>query len=235
MGSVTTGTRDGTVLIVDDHPSVRRMLVCFFEAEGFAVLEETDGESAVEVVRSHPVDVVLLDLGLPRVSGLEVLARIRAISDVPVIIVTGRELEPTRTIALEAGANDVVVKPMPLDDLLERVEAVLRHGGSGNGGGAGRSGGLSVDRDNRKVVAEGRLVRVNSKELALLARLTDAPGQVVSTAQLCRDVWGESQEHRPGEEAVIELVRDLRYKLEPDPHEPRWIKSVPGVGYRFEP
>jgi DNA-binding response OmpR family regulator len=238
------------VLVVDDEADVRLLLRRILEAEGFQVLDADGALSAThELAAAQPPDIVLLDIGLPGVDGMEVLTRIRRDSDVPVIILTGRGEQEDRVAGLRGGADDYVVKPFVADELLARIQSVLRRAGTANGHSPdGHDGprtsqpgdptlhfdGLVIDPAAREVHVAGDRVPMTAREFDLLWFLARSPRQVFTRDQLLHHVWDSSSEWQD-DATVTEHVRRIRHKIELDPDEPGWVVTVRGVGYRFEP
>ena len=221
------------VLVVDDEPHIRTVLRGYLEADGFAVSEAADGETAVRQVRQMAPDLVLLDVMLPGIDGLEVLRQLRAFSDVYVILVTARTEEVDKLVGLGVGADDYVTKPFSPREVTARVKAVLRRdrGPRDSGGTLLRFEGLAVDRDAREVRAGGTAVSLSALEFDVLAALADVPGRVFSRRQLLERVWGYDFF---GDERVIDVhIRSLRARLGDDAANPRLIATVRGVGYKF--
>jgi len=221
------------VLVVDDEPHIRTVLRGYLEADGFAVSEAADGETAVRQVRQMAPDLVLLDVMLPGIDGLEVLRQLRAFSDVYVILVTARTEEVDKLVGLGVGADDYVTKPFSPREVTARVKAVLRRdrGPRDSGGTLLRFEGLTVDRDAREVRAGGTTVSLSALEFDVLAALADAPGRVFSRRQLLERVWGYDFF---GDERVVDVhIRSLRARLGDDAANPRLIATVRGVGYKF--
>ena len=239
MPEVQEGTQR-CVLVVEDDPDVRFLLVRILERDGYAALEATDALAAMEHLVGGAPDLVLLDVGLPDVDGMALLGRIRARSDVPVIMLTGRASEQDRVAGLRQGADDYVAKPFSADELSARIESVLRRvrtapaPGTTGAEGSFAFEGLVIDPGAREVRVDGSVVAVTAKEFDLLAFLAAAPRQVFSREQLLRQVWDSSAEWQDGA-TVTEHVRRVRRKIEADPDQPRWLVTVRGVGYRFEP
>ena len=242
-----------TVLVVDDEPGIRRVLRAYLEAEHYAVLEADNGLAAID--QAPAVDLVLLDVGLPDLDGLEVLRRLRAGSQVAVILVTARAEEVDKLVGLAVGADDYVTKPFSPREVIARVKAVLRrsHGtadgaaqvpeagqeGSGPGQPPGsealapplRFEGLTLDRDRREVTTEAGRVDLSALEFDLLAALVAAPGRVFSRSALLESVWGYEFY---GDQRVVDVhIRNLRKALGDDAAAPRLIGTVRGVGYKF--
>jgi DNA-binding response OmpR family regulator len=221
------------VLVVDDEPHIRTVLRGYLEAEGFAVSESADGETAVRHVRQHPPDLVLLDVMLPGIDGLEVLRQVRAFSDVYVILVTARSEEVDKLVGLGVGADDYVTKPFSPREVAARVKAVLRRdrGTHDVNGTVLRFDGLTIDKDAREVRADDAVVNLSALEFDVLAALADAPGRVFSRRQLLERVWGYDFF---GDERVVDVhIRGLRARLGDDAANPRLIATVRGVGYKF--
>jgi DNA-binding response OmpR family regulator len=227
------------ILVVEDDPDIRLLLCRLLEQEGYEVDAVSDALGAVEQLGAGHPDLVLLDLGLPDVDGMEVLGRIRGRSSVPVIMLTGRTAEVDRIAGLRGGADDYVAKPFSAGELVARVQSVLRRSRSAEAphrptGGRLAFEGLVIDPIAREVRVGGELVSVTAKEFDLLAFLAAAPRQVFTREQLLQHVWGSSTEWQD-DATVTEHVRRVRRKIEVDPDRPRWLVTVRGVGYRFEP
>ena len=221
------------VLVVDDEPHIRTVLRGYLEAEGFSVSEADDGEAAVRQVRQTAPDLVLLDVMLPGIDGLEVLRQLRTFSDVYVILVTARTEEVDKLVGLGVGADDYVTKPFSPREVTARVKAVLRRdrGPRDTGGAVLRFAGLTLDRDAREVRVDGTAVNLSALEFDVLAALADAPGRVFSRRQLLERVWGYDFF---GDERVVDVhIRSLRARLGDDAANPRLIATVRGVGYKF--
>ncbi|MCD9625318.1 response regulator transcription factor [Rhabdothermincola salaria] len=236
----------GTVLVVDDEPTVREVVAQYLRRDGYAVHESGDGSDATQWLADNDPDLVVLDVMLPGVDGLTILKDLRRHSDVPVILLTARVEEVDRIVGLELGADDYVVKPFSPRELAVRVRNVLRRTSSGNSDGNGGAapgsdpervlcfGELHIDRRAREVTVAGRPVALTPKEFDLLDHLAASPRQVFSRHQLLTQVWDSSADYQDPATVTVHVGR-LRQKLEADPNEPRWIATVWGVGYRFEP
>lgn len=223
------------VLVVDDEPTVREVVAGYLRRDGHDVSEAGDGTTALELLDAEPPDLVVLDMMLPGVNGLDVLRRVRAVSDIPVIMLTARAEESDRVAGLELGADDYVVKPFSPRELAARVNGVLRRTN-------GRQpdlpspivyDNLTIDPMSREVVLDGKVVEMTPKEFDVLAFLAASPRQVFSRAQLLESVWQSSPEWQDPATVTVH-VRRIRNKIEADPEHPRWISTVWGVGYRFE-
>ena len=221
------------VLVVDDEPHIRTVLRGYLEAEGFAVSEAADGEAAVRQVRQHPPDLVLLDVMLPGMDGLEVLRQVRKFSDVYVILVTARSEEIDKLVGLGVGADDYVTKPFSPREVAARVKAVLRRdrGTRDTAAPVLCFDGLTIDKDAREVRVDGTSVNLSALEFDVLAALADSPGRVFSRRQLLERVWGYDFF---GDERVVDVhIRGLRARLGDEAANPRLIATVRGVGYKF--
>ncbi|HEV8625357.1 MAG TPA: response regulator transcription factor [Acidimicrobiia bacterium] len=223
-----------TVLVVDDEPKIVDVVREYLEHAGFAVRTAGDGPSALERARALAPDLIVLDLGLPGLDGLDVARQLRRSSRVPVIILTARGDEVDRIIGLELGADDYLVKPFSPRELVARVRAVLRrvdeHDTTADDEPLVR-GDLVVDPARRRVTVAGRPVELTPTEFDLLAHLARQPGRVFTRAQLLTAIHGVAVESY--ERAIDAHIKNLRRKLEPDPRHPRYILTAHGIGYRF--
>jgi DNA-binding response OmpR family regulator len=224
------------VLVVDDEPTVRDVVVQYLRRDGHDVTEASDGDQALRLLDAQLPDLVVLDLMLPGVDGLEILRRLRATSDVPVIMLTALAEERDRVVGLELGADDYVVKPFSPRELAARVNGVLRRSTGRDTSPADviEHGELRIDGRSREVHLRDRLVEMTPKEFDLLAYLAGSPRQVFSRADLLHAVWHSSPDWQDPATVTVH-VRRIRNKIETDPEHPRWIATVWGVGYRFEP
>nr|WP_322800364.1 response regulator [Thermoflexus sp.] len=220
------------ILIVDDERAIRRFLRLILEAHGYAVLEAVDGQEALQLTATQRPDLLLLDLGLPDIDGVEVLRRLREWTGVPVIVLSVREREEDKIAALDAGADDYLTKPFGAGELLARIRAALRRSISPPSDPVFEIGDLRVDLARRLVTRQGQRIELTPTEFALLRVLIQHAGKVLTHRQLLRAVWG------PGYENDVHLLRvtisNLRRKLEPDPSRPRYIQTELGVGYRIK-
>jgi DNA-binding response OmpR family regulator len=222
------------VLVAEDDLDLQGFLRETLEAEGMTVGTASDGTGALLSVGQEPPDIVLLDLDLPDVDGLDVLSAIRRQGDLPVIVLTGRRLENDRIAGLERGADDYVVKPFSARELVARIRTVLRRAEHTPEVAVGvlTHDTLTIDRASREVHVEGRRVELTKREFDLLAFLAANPRRVFSRQELLNEVWGSSEDWQ-APATVTEHVRRVRLKLETDPTNPRWIHNIRGVGYRF--
>ena len=219
------------VLVVDDEPAIRRFLRTSLRAEGYEVLEEETGEAALAAIRRRAPDLVMLDLGLPGIDGLEVIRKLRdAGSAVPIIVLTSRTDEAGKVEALDLGADDYVTKPFGMDELLARMRAALRHRLQQEGEKpVFRSGDLTVDLVRRIVTVRGEIAKLSPREYDILRLLVQHAGKVLTHRMILKEVWG-------GDVDVQYLriyIRQLRQKIEPDPERPSHILTETGVGYRL--
>ena len=219
------------VLVVDDEPHIRTVLRGYLEAAGFAVVEAADGDAALVALRAEPPDLVLLDVMLPGIDGLEVLRRLRAFSDVYVILVTAKAEEVDKLVGLGVGADDYVTKPFSPREVTARVKAVLRRERGREPDAVLRFAGLCIDTAGREVRVDGVAAGLSSLEFDLLVALAATPGRVFSRAQLLERVWGYDFY---GDERVVDVhIRSLRSRLGDDASDPHLIATVRGVGYKF--
>lgn len=227
---MSQGTR---ILIVDDEPAIRRFLKASLEAQGFATeCVENAAEALAALPRAKP-DLMILDLGLPDLDGLEVIRRVRAGDAVPIVVLSVRDDEPGKVAALDAGADDYIVKPFGVEELLARVRAALRHRLQQKGlGPVFRSGELAIDFLARKATLAGAELKLSKREFDLLRLLAEHFGKVMTHRQILTALWGEA--HRDDVEYLRVYVRQLRAKLGDDPANPRFIETEPGVGYRMK-
>jgi DNA-binding response OmpR family regulator len=226
------------VLVVDDEPSIVEVVGLYLERAGYRVTVARDGRSALDAVRRERPDLIVLDLMLPKLDGLEITRQLRSHGDVaiPIIMLTAKREEVDRILGLEMGADDYVVKPFSPQELVSRVKAVLRRVTSAATLGSQRKltyGPLIIDPRNRSVSVAGLERGLTAREFDLLFFLARHPRQVFTRAQLLDQVWG--YEYYGDASTVTVHVRRLREKVEIDPSKPRWVQTVWGVGYRFEP
>ncbi|HLX34583.1 MAG TPA: response regulator transcription factor [Candidatus Limnocylindrales bacterium] len=222
-----------TILVVDDEPRIAALARDYLERAGFGVLLAGDGRSAIQAIRTRHPDLVVLDLGLPQVDGLEVTRSTRESSDVPIIMLTARDDELDKLLGLELGADDYITKPFSPRELVARVRAVLRRFERAAAGPEGRlvAGDVVLDPGRLSVTAAGRPVDLTPTEFSILQTLARQPGRVFTRSQLLDAVRGVAFESY--ERAIDAHVKNIRRKLEPEPHRPRYLLTVYGVGYRL--
>ncbi len=220
------------ILVVDDDEAIRTQLGWQLEADGYDVKLAADGAEALNALKAELPDLLVLDLTIPIVEGLDVLRSVRAAAHthaLPVIILSGRSTDADRILGLDAGADDYLIKPFSPGELSARVRSVLRRSTTLT---TTHSTGLHVDAPTRDVFVDGSAVNLTAKEFDLLAYLYAHPRQVFSRAQLLQRVW--ENDGWQSEATVTEHIHRLRNKLESDPSKPKWLKTVRGVGYRLE-
>jgi two-component system KDP operon response regulator KdpE len=225
----------GRILIVDDEAQIRKFLRISLEAHGYAVVEAIRGADGVAKCATEQPDLVVLDLGLPDADGKDVVRRIREWSQVPILVLSVRQSEAEKVASLDAGADDYVVKPFGIAELLARVRALMRgrrrDGEPGGQEAAIVAGELTVDIARHTVTVAGEPVRLTRKEFDLLRVLARNAGRIVTHRQLLAEVWGKAHENDTHYLRVF--IGQLRQKLADDPAEPRFIMNEPGVGYRL--
>ena len=225
-----------TILLVDDEDSVQKLLTYPLERDGFRVVQARDGEQALKLFGHDEFDLVVLDLMLPKVDGLEVCRRLRAGSDVPIIMLTARGEELDKVLGLELGADDYITKPFSIREFRSRVRALLRRAGLPRDrfqqdAQAIEAGELRIDPVKRTVELAGEPVQLTYVEFELLRALAAEPGRVFTRDMLLRALWGDSAYREP--RTIDVHIRHLREKLEQDAREPEYLFTVRGVGYRF--
>ena len=220
-----------TILVVDDEPKISRLVRDYLERSGFGVLTALDGHEALMRVRTERPDLVILDLGLPRLDGLDVTRQLRRDGDLPIIMLTARDDETDKLIGLELGADDYVTKPFSPRELVARVRAVLRRRDRGAVGEQLEAGALSLDVPRMRLTVDGRAVELTATEFSLLAAMARQPGRVFTRSQLLDAIHGVAFESY--ERAIDAHVKNIRRKVEDNPHDPRHLLTVYGVGYRL--
>jgi two-component system, OmpR family, KDP operon response regulator KdpE len=221
------------VLVVDDEPQITRVLRTVLTSQGYQVQTAAEGESALSNFAEWRPELVITDLYMPHMDGLELCRRIRAISGVPIIVLSVKGEERTKVEALDSGADDYVTKPFGMDELLARVRAALRRSGSENEVEVIDAGDFRIDLGSRRVHARGQEVRLTPKEFELFVYMARHPSRVITHRTLLEAVWGEASQEQP--EYLRVFMGQLRKKLEPDPSNPRYLVTEPWVGYRFNP
>jgi len=219
------------ILIVDDEPEILRLVVDYLQAAGFTTETASTGLEAVERAASSTPDLVILDLGLPGLDGLDVTRTLRRSSDVPIIMLTARDDETDKLIGLELGADDYVTKPFSPRELVARTRAVLRRRAGSGATEIVTTGDLRLDVPRMRVERAGEPVDLTATEFGLLETLARQPGRVFTRSQLLDAIHGVAFESY--ERAIDAHIKNIRRKLEPEPHSPRYILTVYGVGYRL--
>jgi DNA-binding response OmpR family regulator len=219
------------ILIVDDEPKITQLVRDYLERSGFAVVTARDGREAVMRARTDRPDLIVLDLGLPDLDGLDVTRQLRRDSQVPIIMLTARDDEADRVAGLELGADDYVTKPFSPRELVARVRAVLRRQAGEVGGEVLRAGDLELDVPKMRAEVSGKAIDLTTTEFQLLAALGRQPGRIFTRGQLLDAIHGVAFESY--ERAIDAHVKNIRRKLEPDPRRPRYLLTVYGVGYRL--
>jgi two-component system, OmpR family, KDP operon response regulator KdpE len=221
-----------TILIVDDEPAIRRILRTSLAAQDFAIVEAKNGAEAVAAVEREKPDLVILDLGLPDMDGIEVIRRLRAKSNLPIVILSVRDDERGKVEALDLGADDYVVKPFGMEELIARVRTALRHRFQAQGEQpVFVADDLSVDLVRRTVKLRGQDVKLSPKEYELLKLLIVHAGKVLTHKHILMQVWGPA--HTEDVQYLRVFVHSLRQKIEPDPARPHYLMTESGVGYRL--
>jgi two-component system, OmpR family, KDP operon response regulator KdpE len=220
------------ILIVDDEPAIRRFLRASLGAQGYTITEAVSGEDALRIAATSRQDIVILDLGLPDIDGVEVTRRLREWSNIPIIILSVREHENDKIAALDAGADDYLTKPFGIGELMARMRVALRRTAQDASEPVFESSGLTMDFAHREVKINGQPVTLTPTEYDLLRTLVKHAGKVLTHRQLLLAVWGNAYE---GETHILQVnISNLRRKIEPDPLRPIYIVTEPGVGYRLK-
>lgn len=223
------------ILVVDDEPQITRVLRTTLSAQGYDLRVANDGETALEIMKDWTPDLVITDLAMPQMDGLELCRRVRAKAEMPIIVLSVRGEERTKVQALDAGADDYVTKPFGMNELLARVRANLRRAPTvqTDGGIVIQEGDFRIDVGAHTVTIRGNEVRLTPKEFDLLVYLGQHAGKVVTHRALLAAVWGPNATEQP--EYLRVFIGQLRKKIEPDPSTPRYIQTEPWIGYRFTP
>jgi two-component system KDP operon response regulator KdpE len=223
--------KSATILVVDDEPQIRRVMRATLTAQGYTIVEARDGQEALEKLRSERPDLVLLDMNMPVMDGLEACREIRRDSEVPVIMLTVRSAEKDKVRALDAGADDYIVKPFGIQELLARIRAVLRRVSNETSQGVLTSKELGIDFEKRTIVVRGRPIHLTPKEFDVLKELVTSAGRPLSHRRLLQAVWGP--DYGDETESLRVVINQLRKKIEVNPAKPHFIQTEPWVGYRF--
>lgn len=220
-----------SILVVDDDSQIRRVMRTALSSHGYTIIEARNGEEALKKVRAERLDLIILDLNMPDMDGIEVCREIRVVSNLPIIMLTVRRAEKDKVRALDAGADDYVVKPFGIDELLARIRAALRRAPGEAAETSLVTKEMHLDFDNRTIVVQGKSVHLTPKEFELLRELVTNAGKPVSHRRLLQAVWGP--DYGEETESLRVMVNQLRKKIEPDPSNPRFIRTEPWIGYRF--
>lgn len=228
---MTLGSSALRVLVVDDEPAIRRFLRTSLAAQGFQIDEAADGKGALDAIARHPIDLLILDLGLPDIDGFDIIERLRGTgSNLPILVLSSRTDEAGKVKALDLGADDYVTKPFGVEELLARIRAAQRHKLQSQGEApVFRSGGLIVDLVRRIVTVDGQEVKLSPREYDVLRMLVTNAGKVVTHKMLLKEIWGAGSDVQ----YVRVYIRALRQKIEKDPEQPQFIQTEQGVGYRL--
>jgi two-component system, OmpR family, KDP operon response regulator KdpE len=222
-----------TILVVDDEPQIRRVMRSTLCAHGYLITEAMTGEAGVESARKERPDLVLLDLNMPGMGGLEACKEIRRSTDAPIIVLTVRNAERDKVMALDAGADDYVVKPFGIEELLARIRSALRRYAPGDVVAPFVSKDVTIDFETREVTVRGRSVHLTPKEYDVLKHLVANQGKPLTHRRLLQSVWGP--EYGEETENLRVVINQLRKKIESDPAHPKYILTEPWIGYRFQP
>jgi two-component system KDP operon response regulator KdpE len=222
-----------SILVVDDEPQIRRVLRATLASQGYSITEAKSGEEALESLRRQRPDLILLDINMPGMDGVETCREVRRSSQVPIIMLTVRNAEKDKVRALDAGADDYVVKPFGIEELVARIRAALRRTAPSDSALSFSSKELSMDFEKRLVTSRGSAVHLTPKEFDLLRILVAHQGKPVSHRRLLQAVWGP--DYGQETEYLRVTVNQLRKKLEPHPSTPKYILTEPWFGYRFQP
>lgn len=219
-------------LVVDDESQILRALRTSLQARQYEVITAGTGREGLDVIASQLPDIVILDLGLPDLDGIEITRRARAFSDVPIIVLTVSDAQSDKIAALDAGADDYVTKPFAMDELLARMRAALRRSAQGEPAPAKLTyGDIVIDFVNRSVTVRGEAVHLTPTELRLVEAMSTSPGKLLTHSWLLREVWGPG--YHDESQYLRVYIGQLRKKLEDEPANPRWIITEPGIGYRW--
>jgi two-component system KDP operon response regulator KdpE len=221
------------ILVVDDEIQIRRALDINLRAHGYEVALAETGEEALTEAAARPPDLVLLDLGLPGMDGVDVIRGLRVWTSIPIIILSARYTDASKVAALDAGADDYITKPFSINELLARLRASLRRHSPAPEEPVVETADFAVDMVNHRVTRADALVHLTPTEWQIVERLVRHPGRLVTQRQLLKDVWGPTYENETNYLRVH--LAAIRRKLEPDPGQPRYFITEPGIGYRFEP
>jgi len=226
-------TQPARILLVDDEVSIQRALGPLLRSRGYDVEVAVSGGEALAILRTQPPDLIVLDLGLPDINGVEICRRVRETSPVPIVVLSARGAEGDKVSLLDLGADDYVTKPFGPEELLARIRVALRRLSNGDESPTGRLqlGDLAIDYDRRRVRRGDSEIRLTPKELELLTLLMRNPGRVLTHRAILKAIWGANAVNQP--EHLWVLIGQLRRKIEVDPANPKYLLTEPWVGYRF--
>ncbi len=225
---------DGRILVVDDEPQIRRVMRATLVTEGYEVADARSGNDALERIHSEKYDLILLDINMPGITGIETCRQIRLISDVCIIMMTVRDQESDKVAALDVGADDYVTKPFSMPEMLARIRAALRRTATSPPSGTGniRIGEVEIDFRARCLTSHGKQIRLSSKEFDLLSYLASHPNRVIPHEELLHAVWGP--EYGEEREYLRVFINRLRKKIEPSPQDPQYLIKEPWIGYSLK-
>jgi two-component system, OmpR family, KDP operon response regulator KdpE len=228
-------TAEAHILVIDDEPQILRALRTILSAKHYRVTTASRGEEGLALAAASTPDLIILDLGLPDINGFDVCARLREWTQIPIIVLSVRDAERDKVLALDRGADDYLVKPFGIEELLARIRVALRHSAQVQGGPETviRAGDLVIDVPAHIVSRDGVEIKLTATEFKLLAYLAQNTGRVLTHRSILNQVWG--LEYADNIEYLRVFISQLRKKIEQDPKEPRYVISEPGVGYRFLP
>jgi two-component system KDP operon response regulator KdpE len=232
MSSTSTDRPGLRVLVVDDDARLRKTLELNLRARGYTADLAASGEAALRLAATHRPDVVLLDLGLPGIDGIEVIAGIRGWSNVPIVVLSGRETEAMKVRALDLGADDYLTKPFGMDELFARLRAATRRAALPDGEPLLVTPDFTIDFAAKRVTRDGETVRLTPRQWHIVEVLVRNKGRLVSYEQLLHEVWGPG--YRTETNYLRVFMTQIRQRLEPEPSQPRYFVTEPGLGYRFE-
>ncbi len=225
---------DGRILVVDDEPQIRRVMRATLVTEGYEVADARSGNDALERIHSEKYDLILLDINMPGITGIETCRQIRLVSDVCIIMMTVRDKESDKVAALDVGADDYVTKPFSMPEMLARIRAALRRTTSSPSSGIAnvRIGDVEIDFRARCLTSHGKQIRLSSKEFDLLSYLASHPNRVIPHEELLHAVWGP--EYGEEREYLRVFINRLRKKIEPSPQDPQYLLKEPWIGYSLK-
>jgi two-component system, OmpR family, KDP operon response regulator KdpE len=225
---------EGRILVVDDEPQIRRVMRATLVTEGYEVEDARSGDDALDRLHSEKYDLVLLDINMPGITGIETCRQIRLVSDVSIIMMTVRDLESDKVAALDVGADDYVTKPFSMPEMLARIRATLRRTvfSAASGVGTLRIGEVEIDFRARRLTANGKPIRLSAKEFDLLSYLASHPNRAIPHEELLHAVWGP--DYGEEREYLRVFINRLRKKIEPSPQDPQYLLKEPWIGYRLK-